>query len=90
MEEVIDIGAGTGRIALAIAGRGTRVVAFEAWLGIMIDSPASWAGEVKLGKTTYRRTVARRAMLADSLPEWRNAIAMRALFHNFRTIDCIL
>ena len=137
--EVLDIGAGTGRIALALARKGTRVIAvepsltmagefrarlnlepalkdlitliesdagsfdagrkvpaafmsgsfdhlltgeerlrglsniarhlepggrlaFEVWIGLMKDDPGTWAGEHKVGDTTYKRMVGRKVM----------------------------
>ncbi len=137
--EVLDIGAGTGRIALSIARKGTRVIAvepspamarefrakldrepalknlitlieagagsfgagrivpaafmagsfdhlltneerlralsnianhlepggrlvFEIWPGLMTDNPEIWAGETKVGDTTYKRKVGRRVL----------------------------
>ena len=139
LDEILDIGAGTGRVAVPIAEKGTRVIcvepsaamvrqlrkkldqrpdlkrmitivegtatsfslgrtvqaalmsgvfdhfliyderaqalkniadhlesggrlAFEVWLGLMTDSPATWAGEATLGDTTYRRTVGRKVL----------------------------
>jgi len=137
--EVLDIGAGTGRIAIALARKGTRVISvepssamvgefrakldrepaleslitlieadagsfdaagtvpaafmagsfdhlpndeerlkglsniarhlepggrlvFEVWVGLMKDDPEIWAGEHKVGETTYKRRVGRKVL----------------------------
>jgi hypothetical protein len=40
---------------------GGRLV-FEVWVGLMKDDPGSWAGEIKVGDTTYKRRVGRKVM----------------------------
>jgi hypothetical protein len=48
----------------------------DVWLGLMTDSPATWAGEATAGDTTYIRTVSRR-VLPDRTVELKLVIEVR-------------
>ena len=55
---------------------GGRLV-LDVWLGLMEDSPSTWAGEMTVGDTTYKRRVGRRV-----LPE--SKIELELVFEVYR------